>query len=133
MTFTPQEINAAHDALIECALWSSLAYGPDQSHDPIPADELHEWGHVPEDVRQEIWDDLNAFMADEYDDLTASGLNMGQIGHDFWLTREGHGAGFWDRGLGDIGRRLTDAARVYGSIDLQLYYTVDPDGERVPE
>ena len=23
-----------------------------------------------------------------------------QAGHDFWLTRNGHGVGFWDRGLG---------------------------------
>ena len=41
-----------------------------------------------------------------------------RAGHDFWLTRNGHGAGFWDRGLGDLGRRLSDAAEVYGSVDL---------------
>lgn len=28
-------------------------------------------------------------------------------GHDFWLTRAGHGVGFWDRGLGALGDRLT--------------------------
>ena len=28
-------------------------------------------------------------------------------GHDFLLTRNGHGAGFWDRDLGDIGECLT--------------------------
>lgn len=28
-------------------------------------------------------------------------------GHDFWLTRAGHGVGFWDRGLGELGDRLT--------------------------
>lgn len=32
-----------------------------------------------------------------------------QAGHDFWLTRNGHGAGFWDRGLGEIGDRLKTA------------------------
>lgn len=37
-----------------------------------------------------------------------------QCGHDFALTRNGHGAGFWDRGYGDVGDRLTDAARAYG-------------------
>ena len=26
-----------------------------------------------------------------------------KAGHDFWLTRNGHGAGFWDRGLGEVG------------------------------
>lgn len=39
-------------------------------------------------------------------------------GHDFWLTRNGHGAGFWDRGLGELGKRLSDSAKVYGSVDL---------------
>lgn len=38
-------------------------------------------------------------------------------GHDFWLTRNGHGAGFWSRGydLNGLGDKLTDAAHAYGS------------------
>lgn len=28
--------------------------------------------------------------------LTEDEQDMEQIGHDFWLTRNGHGAGFWD-------------------------------------
>lgn len=39
-------------------------------------------------------------------------------GHDFWFTRNGHGAGFWDRGLGAIGDRLSSMSRPYGSSDL---------------
>lgn len=41
-------------------------------------------------------------------------------GHDFFLTRNGHGAGFWDRGLGEVGDELSDAARVYGDYDLYV-------------
>lgn len=41
-------------------------------------------------------------------------------GHDFWLTRNGHGAGFWDRGLGVLGKRLTDASKAFGTVDLYL-------------
>lgn len=38
-----------------------------------------------------------------------------QAGHDFWLTRCGHGAGFWDRGLPHgLGDDLTEAARRHG-------------------
>lgn len=37
-------------------------------------------------------------------------------GSDFFLTRERHGAGFWDRGLGDVGKRLTKAAHSYGEF-----------------
>ena len=46
-------------------------------------------------------------------------------GHDFWLTRNGHGAGFWD---GDYekekGARLTEDSKVYG----ELHIWVDTDG-----
>jgi hypothetical protein len=46
-------------------------------------------------------------------------------GHDFWLTRNRHGAGFWDRWFGDspqakLGNLLSDAAHVYGSCDLYV-------------
>lgn len=44
--------------------------------------------------------------------------NMEQAGHDFWLTRNGHGTGFWDReekvysGKGEI---LSQLAHDFGS------------------
>jgi hypothetical protein len=42
-------------------------------------------------------------------------------GHDFWLTRNGHGAGFWD---GDwpkeAGDRLTKACEEFGEFDLYI-------------
>ena len=41
-----------------------------------------------------------------------------QFGHDFWLTRNGHGAGFWDRGLGALGSELSEAARSFGTVDV---------------
>ncbi len=48
-----------------------------------------------------------------------------QAGHDFWLTRNGHGAGFWDRGLDSqvedeqggiwiLGEALTSASKSFG-------------------
>lgn len=44
--------------------------------------------------------------------------DMTRAGNDFWYDRNGHGVGFWDRDLGDVGDKLSDAAKVYGSIDL---------------
>ena len=35
--------------------------------------------------------------------------DYGAAGHDYWLTRNGHGAGFWDRDLGKVGDELTKA------------------------
>ena len=45
---------------------------------------------------------------------TVAATVYAQHGHDFALTRNHHGAGFWDRGYGDVGDRLTDAAQAYG-------------------
>lgn len=41
-------------------------------------------------------------------------------GHDFWLTRNHHGVGFWDRGMGDLGDDLTTAAHDFPEVDLYV-------------
>ena len=46
------------------------------------------------------------------------GLDDEMIGHDIWLTRNGHGAGFWDRGYGEVGDQLSDIARAMGEVNL---------------
>jgi hypothetical protein len=43
-----------------------------------------------------------------------------QAGRDFWFTRNGHGVGFWDRDLGDLGDKLSEAASVRRSVDLYM-------------
>lgn len=61
------------------------------------------------------WQEQNAALLSEA--YAREGYTAERAGHDFWLTRTGHGAGFWDReelrtdGLGD---RLSDAARAAG-------------------
>jgi len=60
------------------------------------------------------WDDLQSA------DYGSRGREYGPAecaGHDFALSRNGHGAGFFDRGFGDLGNRLQEAARVYGSSE----------------
>lgn len=47
------------------------------------------------------------------------------IGHDIWLTRNGHGAGFWDRGLGELGDWLTGMCKPMGSA----YMYINASGE----
>lgn len=42
-------------------------------------------------------------------------------GRDFYLTRCGHGTGFWDRGLGGLGDELVDAARRCGEVWTDVY------------
>ena len=46
-------------------------------------------------------------------------------GHDFALTRNGHGTGFWDRGLGEMGDMLTKECEPYG--EHRVIIEVDDD------
>lgn len=41
-------------------------------------------------------------------------------GHDFLLTRNRHGAGFWDRGMGATGEALTEACRPCGEVNFYV-------------
>jgi len=44
-----------------------------------------------------------------------------QAGHDFWLTRNGHGAGFWDGDWSEpAGEQLTAAAKKFGELSLYV-------------
>jgi hypothetical protein len=42
-----------------------------------------------------------------------------RAGNDFWYTRNGHGTGFWDRDLGEVGDKLAKISR-YRSVDLYM-------------
>lgn len=43
-----------------------------------------------------------------------------RYGHDFWLTRNGHGAGFWDGSYPKHGDFLTEKSEAYGECDLYV-------------
>lgn len=68
--------------------------------------------------------DCAAFQA-ECDEWIAArdGIHWESAGHDFWLTRNGHGAGFWDGDWPEpYATQLTDASKRFGEVDL---YTGD--------
>ncbi len=75
------------------------------------------------DLAGEAYDSIRADVADfvtsNYDDLYGI-IDAGQAGHDFLLTRNHHGAGFWDRGLGALGDRLTANAHPYGETNAYV-------------
>lgn len=54
----------------------------------------------------------------QFTGATFISYNESCAGHDFWLTRNHHGAGFWDRDLGMPGDELTRAAHQYGEVSL---------------
>ena len=97
-----------------CALWSST------DDDGEPLDSVYSIDDISKQAIQQMENDVDDFIASNEDLLTQSGQSDEQIGHDFWLTRNGHGTGFWDRGLGDVGDDLSKASKSYGEVYLYV-------------
>ena len=92
---------------------------------------------IAQDALKQIIVDCNKFTNDrEIQILLAQAGNDSQNGHDFFLTRNGHGCGFWDRGYDkeaegstlSVGDLLTEKCHAFGEADLyegddgKLYY-----------
>jgi hypothetical protein len=122
---TPAEVTDADiddmlQGYVESALWSST--GDDDQ--PL----YHGHSDVTPETRAGMREDCARFARENAPDLIAyveKGRGWAYAGHDFWFTRNGHGVGFWDRGLGALGKRLSDAARKFGEV----YLYVGDDGE----
>lgn len=99
---------------IACALWSST----DDAGDPLDA--AYSVSDFAPEALATMREDCADFIRANAASLDACGLSVEQCGHDFWLTRNHHGAGFWDRGIGVVGDALTQAAQAYGSCDVYV-------------
>ena len=111
--------DAFFDGYVTAALWSST--NPDKEDRALDMD------YSPDDLsretRRKMIADCRAFIRDnecDLDEARRRGLPATNAGHDFWLTRNRHGAGFWDRGLDALGERLGAAAKARGTVDLYV-------------
>jgi hypothetical protein len=125
------------NAYIECLLWAET------DDDGTPLDRTYSAEDLAPEARENIDRDCAAFYA-QAEPMYAGRYNEPgewsddeRAGHDFWLTRNGHGAGFWDRAYtaaedgeilaDDLGDRLSDLAKTFGEVspyvgdDGQLY------------
>jgi hypothetical protein len=113
-----------HDYLT-AALWTGIDEGG------TPLDSMYDAHNFSRSARARAESDIVKFLSDNKalvaEALTAPGYGAdspegapGQLGHDFWLTRNGAGAGFWDRDelSGELGRKLTDAAKRAGEVNV---------------
>lgn len=106
------------NAYVDALLWSSSDIDEDgEGHEGLEGFEL-----TPEANKKSLHDclDFMEMYKDLIDDACEkhSHYNWSQAGHDFALTRNHHGAGFWDRGIGEIGDTLTEACQSLGSVTL---------------
>jgi hypothetical protein len=120
-------------AYVETALWSTsigedfAAQWQERYNECFTADtSMTSFGFTIEDLDSSAYltmeEDCRSFVTDNEEIM--HNLDAGQAGHDFWLTRNRHGAGFWDGDYDEsVATCLTDAAHVYGS--QELYVTND--------
>lgn len=110
-----QEWKLALPHYLGCALWSTN----DEDGEPLDG-----WLGVDDfdaESTARAEKDLKDFFEANAEMIDASGASYEQTAHDLWLTRNRHGAGFWDRGYApEVGRALTDAAHAMGSLEVMV-------------
>lgn len=131
----PDDLDAMVDAYVETSLWAGLAEYPESEyastdpahHDnPEPLEDFFTAADISPTDMATICADCQEFATQNADDL--ADMDPGQAGHDFYLTRNHHGAGFWDRCLGERGERLTKASHAYDESALYGWLVRGADG-----
>lgn len=120
MTYSENpRLNSFVKAYIAAMLWSTS--GTDSNGEDF--EDLQSFELAPETVEL-IMLDCFKFYEDNFVSLSmldAAWLHSFELsGRDFWLTRARHGAGFWDRGLGEAGELLTAASESFKEVTPYL-------------
>lgn len=100
------------EGALECLLWAGHME-EENGEEGAPLDDIFYLDDFKGDDLESIRSDVLDFTLKNIDLLGSVALNAGQIGHNFILTCQGHGTGFWDRELGDAGDVLSDACEPY--------------------
>lgn len=119
------ELDEFTAAYAEAALWSST----DDNEDPLDAN--YSFDDIDPDTMRKMRADCARFQQENAADIAAGPVEgaagsdeygpAARAGHDFWLTRNGHGAGFWDGDWPEAAAtRLTDAAHAFGEVNLYV-------------
>ena len=109
----------------ECAAWCGFVL--EESEEDFGScsrtpDECEE--SFADSVWESFVSDCRAFLEDNREDLDRANSDgteprsWDSLGHDFFLSRNGHGAGYFDRGREEWWRRLQDAARPLGDVSF---------------
>jgi hypothetical protein len=102
------------EAYVTCALWSSNDESTPQGGEPLDAN--FTVADIAPETLERMTADCAAFQAENAEDIAS---DVERAGHDFWLTRSGHGSGYWDGDWPEpAANRLTDAAHRFGELVL---------------
>lgn len=99
---------------VDAALWSTYDESDDNGGDPMDKNygfedvELSTLEVMREDCRKFITANESDLIEENFLGHCHEGTFEEYVGHDFWLTRNGHGCGFWDGDwVKEVGERLT--------------------------
>jgi hypothetical protein len=120
-----QAVNTSIDGLddftegyIEAALWASV----DDEGEPLS--ENYSEIDIAPDTLEEIKNDCKDFQESNEELLErayeATGNSPSRAGFDFYLNRNGHGAGFWDGHWDEFGDDLSELSDPYGTMDMYV-------------
>ena len=106
------------DAYIECALWSTNDESTPEGGEPL--DRNYSASDLALETLAEMTSDCEQFWQANADHI--GDADQSQVGHDLWLTRNGHGTGFWDRDADLYADQdaLTEAAHAMGERNLYV-------------
>jgi hypothetical protein len=105
-------------AYFEAALWSST----DDDGAPLDDAKYSDTELAPKTIERfkadcSLFQSENEALLLEADEHQSTARQ----GHDFWLTRNGRGAGFWDGDYPEeLGEQLTKASKAFGGCDLYI-------------
>jgi len=116
---TAVHLDAFTTQYLATALWAETDNTTPQGGEPLDSNYAIV-DFAPEAIERAIAD-CTKFQQDNVhilEQVYAIGIEPSTAGHDFWLTRNHHGAGFWD---GDYpeehGKSLTEAAHAFGELN----------------
>lgn len=116
----PKDIDAFTRAYIEAALWSSNDESDESGGEPM--DKNYAPADIAASTLKKMIADCKKFQKENAEDLeTYNGRGSVDVagGHNFWLTHERHGSGYWDGDYPEAaGERLTKAAHKFGENGL---------------
>ena len=107
-----QPLDSFTRSYIETALWSSMDNADESGGEPLDAN--YSASDIDPETMAQMIADAYSFQERNAELLSDSGLSDKRAGFYFWLSRNGHGSGFFDEDLD----ALQDAAKAYGEFDL---------------
>lgn len=123
----PEGLDDFFCAYIEAALWSTNDESTPEGG--VPFDQNYGPGDIDVDTWEKMRADCAEFLRENAEHGVPGNCTRGtgqytvfeQAGHDFWLTRCGHGCGFNDGDWKKPGATaLYEAAKKFGEVNLYL-------------